>query len=355
MTVKKTDSYENYTRTELLVGYETFVLRQKVVHLQFTQWPENSCPSEPIKLINFIKKVKSERNPTYSPTVVHCCAGVGRTGTYIGLDIIQQRLRNESKINVYETVKKLRFQRMKMIQTLAQYTFLYNCAYTLVVMKYGKRLQKKRLPPKSAKKSSSVISWEDRVVPSISVSSLPVFSTTNNRERSLSSLEGYHVPRNNSDLTPLNEHEVIEFSCASQKSTNTSLTPVEVYPCRTFEQEGETTPEVSNSPIEIKIKENPFIASDSNGEITNQSEPNKTNIELDESKKIETNKSDDLTRTEFPPDDKKIPSSEKEKTEIDVEKSKSDNAIDENISQTITIQSKPETTEILANIKNTDN
>lgn len=43
-----------------------------------------------------------------------------------------QRLKNESKINIYETVKKLRFQRMKMVQTLAQYTFLYTCAYELV-------------------------------------------------------------------------------------------------------------------------------------------------------------------------------------------------------------------------------
>lgn len=66
-------------------------------------------------------------------------AGVGRTGTLIGLDIIMQRLKHESKINIFETVKELRFQRMKMVQTIQQYTFLYACTYQLLLHKKNSR------------------------------------------------------------------------------------------------------------------------------------------------------------------------------------------------------------------------
>ena len=70
--------------------------------------------------------------------IIHCSAGVGRTGTFIALDILTQRMQNEKKINIYDTVKSLRKQRVKMVQTLQQYTFLYDCCLQLVKGK-GKR------------------------------------------------------------------------------------------------------------------------------------------------------------------------------------------------------------------------
>ncbi|XP_075165181.1 protein tyrosine phosphatase 52F [Haematobia irritans] len=138
VTEKKKDSFDLYDRTELSVVHEMFGLKQKVVHFYFKKWPDHGCPTDPMHLITFVRKVKAEKIPSYSPIVVHCSAGVGRTGTFIGLDIIMQRLKNESKINIYETVKKLRFQRMKMVQSLAQYTFLYTCTYELVKHKDNK-------------------------------------------------------------------------------------------------------------------------------------------------------------------------------------------------------------------------
>lgn len=154
VNVKKRDLFELYDRTELSVTHETFGLKQKVVHFYFKKWPDHGCPTDPTHLITFIRKVKVEKIPSYSPIVVHCSAGVGRTGTFIGLDIIMQRLKNESKINIYETVKKLRFQRMKMVQTLAQYTFLYTCAYELVKHKNTRSI------PNDEEKSSKKVSFE---------------------------------------------------------------------------------------------------------------------------------------------------------------------------------------------------
>lgn len=60
-----------------------------------------------------------------------CSAGVGRTGTFIALDIMKQRMKQEKKINIFELVKQLRSQRMKMVQTVEQYIFLYTSALKL--------------------------------------------------------------------------------------------------------------------------------------------------------------------------------------------------------------------------------
>ncbi|KAH8275290.1 hypothetical protein KR026_004701, partial [Drosophila bipectinata] len=148
VTVKSKESFDLYDRTELTVVHDKYGFKEKVVHFYFKKWPDHGVPEDPTHLITFVKKVKSERRPNFSPIVVHCSAGVGRTGTFIGLDIIMQRLKSESKINIFETVKKLRFQRMKMVQTLQQYTFLYACTYELVKHKIPRAALKLEGRPK---------------------------------------------------------------------------------------------------------------------------------------------------------------------------------------------------------------
>jgi Protein-tyrosine phosphatase len=59
-------------------------------------------------------------------------AGVGRTGTFIALDIMIQRIKQEKKINIFDLVKQLREQRIKMVQTIDQYAFLYTSAMELL-------------------------------------------------------------------------------------------------------------------------------------------------------------------------------------------------------------------------------
>ncbi|KAH8401745.1 hypothetical protein KR009_007614, partial [Drosophila setifemur] len=147
VSIKSKESFELYDRTELNVVHDKYGLKEKVVHFFFKKWPDHGCPEDPQHLITFVKKVKAERRPSYSPIVVHCSAGVGRTGTFIGLDLIMQRLKSESKINIFDAVKKLRFQRMKMVQTQQQYTFLYACTFELVKHKIPRAALKPR--PKS--------------------------------------------------------------------------------------------------------------------------------------------------------------------------------------------------------------
>lgn len=131
-----------YQRRELLIIKSNLTTNRQykktVVQYHFKKWPDHNCPENTVDLIKFINIIKSEKK-SMAPIVVHCSAGVGRTGTLIALDISLQKIKDEKTINIYEIVKKLRQQRVKMVQTLEQYKFLYKCIDEFLALKQAKR------------------------------------------------------------------------------------------------------------------------------------------------------------------------------------------------------------------------
>ncbi|XP_074088267.1 receptor-type tyrosine-protein phosphatase epsilon isoform X1 [Macrotis lagotis] len=96
-----------------------------VTQLHFTSWPDFGVPFTPIGMLKFLKKVKT-LNPSHAgPIIVHCSAGVGRTGTFIVIDAIIDMMHTEQKVDVFEFVSRIRNQRPQMVQTDMQYTFIY--------------------------------------------------------------------------------------------------------------------------------------------------------------------------------------------------------------------------------------
>jgi protein tyrosine phosphatase/tRNA A-37 threonylcarbamoyl transferase component Bud32 len=81
---KNTEQRGEYTYRELEISYVSKPIRT-VKQYHFTAWPDQGVPKNPIDLINFRNAVK--QTETENPIVVHCSAGVGRTGTYIAFDI----------------------------------------------------------------------------------------------------------------------------------------------------------------------------------------------------------------------------------------------------------------------------
>ena len=90
-----------------------------VTLFHYLGWPDHGVPVNAISMINFIRRVR--RSHPYSNTctmVVHCSAGVGRTGTFITLDYMLERIKTENSLNIFEFVTGLRKQRVLMVQTL---------------------------------------------------------------------------------------------------------------------------------------------------------------------------------------------------------------------------------------------
>ena len=83
----------------------------------FTSWPDHGVPQFATALLGFLKTVRRAHPPDGPTLLVHCSAGVGRTGTFIALDWILQKIKEKGSVNVYECVKTLRDYRCFMVQT----------------------------------------------------------------------------------------------------------------------------------------------------------------------------------------------------------------------------------------------
>ncbi|XP_052764461.1 receptor-type tyrosine-protein phosphatase alpha-like isoform X2 [Mya arenaria] len=117
------DEYAEFTRREytILKGSE---IRQ-LHHLHFTCWPDKGVPDDVIGTIEFRQRVLNLPGQFDGPVLVHCSAGVGRTGTYIALDILTKEGEGEGSIHIPGCVINMRHDRANMIQTMSQYEFLY--------------------------------------------------------------------------------------------------------------------------------------------------------------------------------------------------------------------------------------
>uniref|UniRef100_A0A3B3Q8H0 protein-tyrosine-phosphatase n=1 Tax=Paramormyrops kingsleyae TaxID=1676925 RepID=A0A3B3Q8H0_9TELE len=96
-----------------------------VTHIQFTSWPDHGVPGEPHLLLKLRRCVNSFKNLFSGPIIVHCSAGVGRTGTYIGIDAMMEGLEAEGRMDIYGYVAQLRRQRCLMVQVEAQYILIH--------------------------------------------------------------------------------------------------------------------------------------------------------------------------------------------------------------------------------------
>ncbi|XP_037837887.1 receptor-type tyrosine-protein phosphatase S isoform X4 [Kryptolebias marmoratus] len=99
--------------------------RREVRQFQFTAWPDHGVPEYPTPFLNFLRRVKACNPPDAGPITVHCSAGVGRTGCFIVIDAMLERIRHERTVDIYGHVTLMRSQRNYMVQTEDQYSFIH--------------------------------------------------------------------------------------------------------------------------------------------------------------------------------------------------------------------------------------
>ncbi|XP_063157928.1 receptor-type tyrosine-protein phosphatase H [Candoia aspera] len=98
-------------------------------HYHYTSWPDHGVPQTTDTILHFRDLVRGhlEKMKDDGPVLVHCSAGVGRTGTFIALDSLLCQAQDQGELEVFSFVEKLRMNRPLMIQNEAQYVFLHQC------------------------------------------------------------------------------------------------------------------------------------------------------------------------------------------------------------------------------------
>ncbi|XP_035385754.1 receptor-type tyrosine-protein phosphatase S isoform X48 [Electrophorus electricus] len=100
--------------------------KKEVRQFQFTAWPDHGVPEHPTPFLAFLRRVKACNPPDAGPMVVHCSAGVGRTGCFIVIDAMLERIKHEKTVDIYGHVTLMRAQRNYMVQTEDQYVFIHD-------------------------------------------------------------------------------------------------------------------------------------------------------------------------------------------------------------------------------------
>ncbi|MEE6460314.1 hypothetical protein FKM82_000918 [Ascaphus truei] len=141
------DLFQDFKLTHLDVYNKQTDESRSVAHYQYMSWPDFGVPKSASAMLDFRSQVKQHQtvavqalgsewtgHPAGPPIVIHCSAGIGRTGTFCTLDICLSRLENIGTVDVLRTVKKMRTQRAFSIQTWDQYYFCY-----MAIIEYAQR------------------------------------------------------------------------------------------------------------------------------------------------------------------------------------------------------------------------
>ena len=141
-------NFDEHSRTTIRKLLLTYGDKSKTVwHLLYGGWPDFAVPEdENCAALLELMKVSGEKNSSAnSPRIVHCSAGVGRSGTFIALEHLLAQVDSgaleeveEGEDMVFDVVNRLREQRMTMVQSEAQYQFLYEVAREQLCIKRTK-------------------------------------------------------------------------------------------------------------------------------------------------------------------------------------------------------------------------
>ncbi|ELU17533.1 hypothetical protein CAPTEDRAFT_137901, partial [Capitella teleta] len=118
-TVKllKEDVWPDFTRRQMEVSKKGSNSVRPVTQYHYTTWPDHGVPSHATALWRLFRKLTQDADNT-QPIIIHCSAGVGRTGTLIAMDHMLDQASKENGIDVYACVTALRQSRMHMVQTV---------------------------------------------------------------------------------------------------------------------------------------------------------------------------------------------------------------------------------------------
>ncbi|XP_053386938.1 multiple epidermal growth factor-like domains protein 11 [Mercenaria mercenaria] len=124
VTCQSEETYADYIIRSFTIQKDSE--KRTIFQVHFTAWPDKGTPDDVTSLIEFCQRVNSVKTELEGPILVHCSAGIGRTGTYIALDSLTEEGEAEGGVDIYAFVRNMREQRVNMVQTAEQYQYLHN-------------------------------------------------------------------------------------------------------------------------------------------------------------------------------------------------------------------------------------
>lgn len=118
-------NFTDFTERTLLLKKDGEGETRQLHHCHFTSWPDMTLPESPTSLLLFRHQARSHVTNSDHPILVHCSAGVGRTGTFIAIDAMIEMAEQENALDIWEFLWNMRTKRTRMVQTLEQFMFIY--------------------------------------------------------------------------------------------------------------------------------------------------------------------------------------------------------------------------------------
>ncbi|XP_040569393.2 LOW QUALITY PROTEIN: tyrosine-protein phosphatase non-receptor type 4-like [Lepeophtheirus salmonis] len=109
---------------------------RSISQMAYLSWPDHGVPESSDEFVDFVETVRTHRAASINPTVVHCSAGIGRTGVLILMETAVNLIEANQPVYPLDLTRVMRDQRASMIQTPTQYRFV--CQAILKVYKEGK-------------------------------------------------------------------------------------------------------------------------------------------------------------------------------------------------------------------------
>ncbi|XP_015755647.1 PREDICTED: receptor-type tyrosine-protein phosphatase delta-like [Acropora digitifera] len=126
VTNHKTETFADYAIRTFILQKKGTQERRQVQQFHFLVWPDKGVPRHATAVLALRRKVRTSHNSNNkNPLVVHCSAGVGRTGAFIVIDAMLESIEKKKVADVFNYVKLLRVNRISMVQTEEQYAFIH--------------------------------------------------------------------------------------------------------------------------------------------------------------------------------------------------------------------------------------